>query len=405
MNILILHPSFPGQFVYLAEFLAASKEHNVVFLTKDLNDRAIHPNVQVAVYKVEREVSKDIHAYLRPTEEAVLEGQAVIRAAHTLKDRGFVPDVMIGHTGWGSLMYLKDLYPDVPVIGYFEWFYHALNSDGQWWPDEKIEINDILRVRTKNAHHLLSLDACDIGYTPTQWQYEQFPKEYQPKLRVIHDGVDTEFLQPKADVKLVLDDIKLDLSAVPEIVTYVSRGFEAYRGFPQFMDSIRILLARRPNCHVVIVGNDKVCYGAKLPADKSYQQLEEDKGGYDTSRVHFVGPRNRGDYLKILQASKAHIYLTRPFILSWSMLEAMSIGCPLVASATPPVEEVVVEGENGLLANFRSPEHIAMRVEELLENPELAQRLGKGARETILEKYELKKCLQQQVNLMFSKMK
>lgn len=403
MNILILHPSFPGQFVYLAEFLA-KQGHSVLFLTKNLNERTIE-GVQVGMYKPEREVSADTHAYLKPAEEAVLEGQAVVRAVHTLKEQhGFVPDVAIGHAGWGSLLYLKDLYPELPVISYFEWFYQALNSDAQWWPDEKIEIDGMLRIRTKNAHHLLSLEACDVGFTPTKWQHRHIPDAYKDKVKVIHEGVDTEFLVPDADAKIVLDDIGLDLSDAKEIVTYVARGFEAYRGFPQFMDSVRLLLSRRPDCQVVIIGNDKVCYGAQL-AEKSYKQLEEEKGGYDVNRVHFVGPRNRGDYRKILQASHAHIYLTRPFVLSWSMLEAMSIGCPLVASATPPVEEVVVDGENGLLANFRSPEHIAMRVEELLDDRELGKRLGKTARQTILDKYEMKMCVRKQVNLMFSQIK
>ena len=402
MNILILHPSFPGQFVYLAAFLA-QQGHRVIFLAKNLNGSPIE-GVQTAVYKTEREVSPETHAYLRPAEEAVLEGQAIVRAVYALKEHGFVPDVAIGHAGWGSLLYLKDIYPELPVISYFEWFYHALNSDAQWWPDEKIEINDMLRIRTKNAHHLLSLEVCDVGFTPTKWQHEQLPDAYKNKVKVIHEGVDTEFLVPDAEAKIVLDDIGLDLSETKEIVTYVARGFEAYRGFPQFMDSVRLLVNRRPDCHVVIIGNDKVCYGAKL-ADKTYKEHEEEKGGYDAARVHFVGPRNRGDYRKILQASHAHIYLTRPFVLSWSMLEAMSIGCPLVASATPPVEEVVVDGENGLLANFRSPEHIAMRVEELLEDRELGKRLGKAARQTILNKYEMKMCVRKQVNLMFSQIK
>ena len=403
MNILIVHPNCPGQFLYLAPFLARDKRNKVVFLAKS-NDMVLE-NVQVALYKPMREVTAEMHMYLKPAEEAVLEGQAALRVADDLKGQGFVPDVMIGHPGWGSMLYLKDFYPQVPMIGYFEWFYHALHSDAQWWDDETMDMNDILRVRTKNAHHFLSLDACDIGYCPTEWQKQQFPQLYQDKLKVMHDGVDTEFLKPNQEAGLVLEDIGLDLSEAKEIVTYVSRGFEAYRGFPQFMDAVRILTRNRPNVQVVIVGTDRTCYGAKADEDKTYKEIEVEKGGYDTNRVHFVGHRNRADYLKILQCSDAHVYLTRPFVLSWSMLEAMAVGCPLVGSATPPVEEVVKDGENGLLANFRSPEHIAMRVEELLDDKELSGRLGKAARETILEKYELNKMLKNQLNLIYSQLK
>lgn len=404
MKILILHPNFPGQFGNLSSYLAANPENQVVFLAKSADPEFKLPGVQVAVYKPHREVSKECHPYLRISEEGVLEGQAVVRALHLLKQKGFVPDVAIGHSGWGSLLYVKDYYPEIPVVGYFEWYYHALHSDGCWWPDETIEMDDRLRVRTRNAHHLLSLEACDIGYTPTQWQYDQFPKEFQHKLSIMHDGIDTEFCKPDKNTKLILPDLKLDLSGDVEILTYVSRGFEEYRGFPQFMDAVRILLAKRPKLHVVLVGADRVCYGAKLQ-DSSFQKKEEEKGGYDTSRVHFTGLRNRNDYRMILQASDVHVYLTRPFVLSWSMLEAMSFGCALVGSKTPPVEEVVTDSENGLLAEFRSPHHIADRVEEILDDRVLAERLGQAARQTILEKYELKACLRKQVNLMYSQLK
>ena len=404
MKVLILHPNFPGQYVLIAPYLAKDTQNQIIALAK--NDRKYPmPGVRVVTYQLTRSPAKETHAYSQTMEDAVLDGQAVFRAANELKHQGFIPDVIIGHTGWGSTLYLKDLFPDVPLIGYFEWFYRAVGGDVKYWPDEKVEVNDVLRIRTKNAHHLLNLDACDVGYCPTEWQRKQFPTEYLDKLQVIHDGIDTDFCKPQAGVKLILEDIKLNLSEIPEIITYVSRGFEAYRGFPQFMDAIRIVLKNRPKCHVVLVGDDRVCYGAQLPEGMTYKQMELAKGGLDMSRVHFVGTRNRRDYLRILQASRVHVYLTRPFVLSWSVLEAMAIGCPLVSSATPPVEEVVIDGENGLLADFRSPEQIAQRVEEMLDDRRLAKSLGENARTTILERYALDKMLNKQMNLIYSQLK
>lgn len=402
MNILVLHPAFPGQFLYLAPYLGKNPENKVVFLAKDNTIGVNLSGVGLALYKAPRAVRKDCHPYLQPTEEAVLTGQQVARSLGSLKKKGFVPDVMIGHTGWGSLLYAKDIYPDVPLLGYFEWYYHAVHSDSYWWPDEIPSVDMKLRIRTKNAHHLLSLEACDAGYVPTRWQYDQFPEEFRYKLSVVHDGIDTNFCRPAAKRPgIELEDVKLNLPAGTEIITYVSRGFEEFRGFPQFMDAIREVLARRPLCHVVLMGQDRICYGSKLAGDMTYQQQEEQKGGYDTERVHFIGSRNRGDYRKVLQASSVHVYLTRPFVLSWSLLEAMSFGLPLVASKTPPVEEVVEDGVNGLLAEFRSPHHIARRIEELLDDRELAARLGKAARETILERYELTRCLHQQEDMLY----
>lgn len=404
MNILIVHPSFPGQYFYLCQYLAANPENKVVFLAKDNSIKTMLKNVDLALYKKPMEVdTKHTHPYLIPATEAVLEGQQTLRALEQLQKKGFRPDVIIGHAGWGSLMYIKDVFQDVPVMGYFEWYYHSLKSDSYYWPDEIPPTDTKLSIRTKNMHHLLSLECCDMGITPTKWQYDQFPKCYQPMLRIQHEGIDTNFCRPADGIKPAceLKTAKFSLPAGTEIVSYVSRGFEPIRGFPQFMDAIRIVLKDRPKCHVVIAGSDRVCYGGQLK-DTTYKTLEEEKGGYDKKRVHFVGNLNRGDYQRLLQASSCHVYLTRPFILSWSMLESMSFGLPLVTSATPPCMEVVEDGVNGLLAEFRSPKHIARRVEEVLSDRELADKIGRCARETVLEKFELNKALHNYEDLMYS---
>jgi len=409
LNILILHPSFPGQYLHLSQYLGRNPENKVFFLSKDNSINTQLQGVTLGLYKKPSEKAEKwikTCGPLQPAAEAVVEGQQIIRSLNWLvREQKFMPDIVIGHTGWGSTLYVKDVYPDVPLLGYFEWYYHALGGDSYWWPDEIPKIENKISIRTRNAHHLLNLQECDVGVTPTQWQFQQFPEEYKPKLHVIHEGIDTEFCQPaKTRPGLVLEDVKLNLPEGTEIITYVARGFEVYRGFPYFMDAIREILQRRPKTHVVIVGNDRICYGAQL-VGTTYKQEEEKKGGYDKERVHFVGLRNRGDYRKILQASSCHIYLTRPFVLSWSFLEAMSFACPIVGSKTPPVQEVMEDGVNGLLAEFRSPHHIARKVEELLDDRELAARLGKAARETVLERFELQKCLHKQEDLMYSMVK
>ncbi|MDD6698558.1 MAG: glycosyltransferase [Veillonellaceae bacterium] len=410
MNILFLHPNFPGQFLHLSRYFARMVETKVMFLTKETNGNRLQ-GVNVALYKAGAEPPKDTHPFLKPAVESVNEGVAVMRALISLRDEHhFVPDVIIGHTGWGSTLYCKDVYPDVPLLGYFEWYYLAKGSDVVYFPGEKADVESMMRIRTRNAHHLLNLAACDVRFTPTQWQKSQFPPEYQQGMKVIHEGIDTEFCRPKRDVKLVLEKTEkreaLDLSDCKEIVTYVSRGFEPYRGYPQFMQAISFLLKRRPKMHVVLVGMDRTCYGVE-PSDgsKSWVKYVDDRLKYDKKRVHFVGHLDRLSYQKVMQASTVHVYLTRPFILSWSCLEAMSFGCALVGSKTPPVEEVVEDGKNGLLANFRSANHIAQRIEELLDDPELRKRLGQAARETILERYDMRDCVRQQADMIFGAMK
>ena len=404
MNILIVHPSFPGQYFYLCRYLAQNPENKVVFLAKDNSIKTELPGVNLALYQKPREVNKEIHHYLYPAEEAILEGQQTIKALDSLKKKGFIPDIVIGHAGWGSLMYIKDYYPNVPVIGYFEWFYHSSNSDSYYWPGEEAPIDTKLSIRTKNMHHLLSLDACDVGITPTNWQKQQFPDVYKPMLHVIHEGTDTQYCCPFEGAELPALELStgFKLPKGTKYISYVSRGFEPIRGFDKFMDAIRIVLKDFPDLHVVLAGDDRVCYGGKLPEGTTYKGIEEEKGGYDKERVHFIGSTNRGDYRKMMQGSMCHVYLTRPFILSWSMLEAMSFGLPLVTSATPPTMEVVEDGVNGLLAEFRSPVHIAKRIEEILKDREMAARLGKAARETVLERFDLVKCMRKTEDLMYS---
>jgi glycosyltransferase involved in cell wall biosynthesis len=405
MNILFIHPNFPAQFWHLSSALARMGGNKVWFLTTKTNGNKIG-GVTTVLYKRAREITKGIHPWLEPVEEAIIDGSSVANALEQLRDNyQYKPDVIVAHTGWGSTLFCKDVYPDVPVVGYFEWYYNAIGGDAAYFPGEKMTLDGSMRLRTRDSFHLMNLAACDVRFTPTEWQKHQFPENYQKGMVVVHEGVDTEFCRPQPGRKLVLEKTDnreaLDLSDCPEILTYVSRGLEPYRGYPQFITAVGMLLKRRPKLHVVIVGTDTTCYGVKPDGGKTWKQVMDEKVEYDKSRVHFVGHLNRPDYQTVMQASTVHVYYTRPFILSWSCIEAMSFGCAMVGSKTPPVEEVMVDGENGLLANFRSPEHLAMRVEELLDNPELRARLGKAARQTVLERFDMRDCIKKQIDMIF----
>jgi glycosyltransferase involved in cell wall biosynthesis len=393
MQILFLHPNFPAQFRHLAVEMAKAKGHQVVFGTARI-DRSL-PGVMKRIYTPTRAVHLETHHYVKPLESAVLHGQAVYRMAVQLKADGFIPDVVYGHSGWGPTLFIKDIFPTAKLLCYFEWFYHALGADADFNPSEPLSIDDSLRIRIKNAPVLQDLDSCDRGLTPTKWQQQQFPPEYQSKITVHHDGIDTNFFRPQAGAKLVLSSKNLDLSHVSEIITYVSRGLEPYRGFPQFMEAVALLLERRPNCHVVIVGEDRICYGRKLPDGQTYQQLMLTKLPIDLSRVHFLGWLPYDEYLRVLQASSVHVYLTFPFVLSWSMLESLATGCLVVGSNTAPVTEVIKDGINGLLVDFFSPQEICDRIEEGLNHPDRMAEIRARARATILQRYNLADLLPQ----------
>jgi glycosyltransferase involved in cell wall biosynthesis len=319
--------------------------------------------------------------------------------ADRLKSEGFVPDVVYGHSGWGPMLFIKDIYPKAKVLCYFEWFYHAHGTDADFDPDDSLKADDRLRIRIKNTPILMDLCTCDAGLTPTLWQHGQFPKEYRDKITVLHDGIDTGYFQPKRGAKLRLPS-GLDLSSVEEIVTYVSRGLEPYRGFPQFMRAVVLLHEKRKNCHVVVVGEDRVAYGKRHLSGRTYKELLLEELDLDPSRIHFTGLLPYAHYLQILQASSAHVYLTRPFVLSWSMLEAMSAGCLVIASNTAPVTEIIQDRVNGILVDFFSPGEIADRVEEALDDPGSMASVRAMARESIRERYDLSTLLPRHLRWM-----
>lgn len=391
MRIIFLHSNFPAQFVHLASNLARNPANEVVFITN--REAGSLPGVRKIVYRNPREPSRETHGYLQFFEKDILQGQAAYRVLSRLKQQGFVPDLVYGHSGWGLPTFVKDVFPTCKLICLFEWFYHAHGTDADFDPDNPLTIDGELRIRVKNAPILLDLDSCDRGVSPTYWQHRQFPLEYQPKISVIHDGVDTGIIRPAPGTRLVLPQIGLDLSHAREIVTYVARGMEAYRGFPQFMEAVRLITEERPECHVVIVGADRVAYGKNLPDGRTFKQAMLEKVRLDLSRVHFTGLLPKPDYLRVLQASSVHVYLTYPFVLSWSMLEAMSAGCLVVASNTAPVNEVITDGVNGLTTDFFSPDKIAGRVVGALACPDEFREIRIRARQTILDRYSLQKLL------------
>lgn len=387
MKILFLHSNFPAQFRHLALNLARDSRNRVVFGT--MREEGQIPGVYKFVYTPSRKPGRETHHYVRPLESAVLQGQAVYRALEKLKAEGFYPDVVYGHSGWGPAMFVKDIFPRATLLCYFEWFYNSDGADVGFDPEEPVTPDDRLRIRIKNTPILTDLYSCDAGLCPTLWQKNQFPGEYDDKLKVLHDGIDTQYFSPQQGEKLILPSIGLDLSDAKEIVTYVSRGMEPYRGFPQFMEAASLLHKKRRNCHIIVVGEDRVAYGSHLPDGKTYKQLMLDKFDFDLSRLHFTGRLSYPQYLQVLRASSVHVYLTRPFVLSWSMLEAMSAGCVIVASNTPPVTEVLRDGKNGMLIDLFSPQDIVAKVEHALDNQDNLRTLRTNARKTIIANYNL----------------
>jgi glycosyltransferase involved in cell wall biosynthesis len=401
VKILLVHQNFPGQYLHLARFLGAHSGHRVIFITQ--RSEGALAGVEKVLYQARRSISPQQHHYLRESEAAVLNAQEVARVAMDLRSAGFVPDVILGHNGWGEIWYLKDIYPTAPLIGYFEFFYRLHGADVGFDPADPITADTAPRIRTKNLGNLLGLDTADLGQTPTQWQKSLYPRRYHSKLHVNYEGIDTTLVKPDPAAWLSLGSGGPEFAAGTEIVTYVARNLEPYRGFPTFMRSLPAILAARPKARVLIVGGDDVSYGSRPTGPLNFRQqlLKELEGSLDLTRVHFLGKLPYAAFLKVLQVSRVHVYLTYPFVLSCSMLEAMSAGCLVVGSRTQPVEELLQDGANGLLVDFFSHREVADRVIEALADGRAHDSIRQSARETIVSQYDLHtQCLPAHLRLL-----
>ncbi len=410
MNYLFVHQNFPGQFKFLAPILASNPKNRVFAMTmrEGTAPGAVWQGVRLLPVRVMRPRSQRAHPWLADFESKVLRGEACLHAALQLKQQGFTPDVIIAHPGWGESLFLKDVWPQARLGIYAEFFYHAHGADCNFdpeFPSERPELEDS-RLRMKNLGMQLHFDLADAALSPTRWQADTYPASFRGKITVVHDGIDTQAVKPDYDASLNLtlqDGATLKLTAADEVISFVNRNLEPYRGYHIFMRALPEILAKRPNARVVLVGGNDVSYGPAPKDGQSWMEIFRSEvkpliSEADWQRVHFVGKLPYPDLLRLFQLAAVHVYLTYPFVLSWSLLEAMATGCAIVGSDTGPVREVIRDGDTGKLVNFFDAAALAQQVCALLENPDERKRLGLNARRFIVEKYDLKSvCLPAQL--------
>lgn len=410
MKVLFIHQNFPGQFKHLVPALLARGDE-VHGLT--ISGQAM-PGVRLHRYRPHRSETAGMPVLLADFEVKQIRGEACARAALALRAAGFVPDLVVGHPGWGECLFIKEVWPHVRQLAFLEYFYQTDGADSGFDPEfsELTAVDepaaDLMRrarIRCKNIAGLMALESMDWGLTPTLWQRSTFPLPWQDRISVVFDGIDTGLLSPKPSARLNVPQRKLEFRPGDELVTFVNRNLEPYRGYHQMMRALPEIQRLRPNAYVMIVGGSGTSYGTAPPAGKSWKQIFLDELGdrINLERVLFVGNLPYETFISVLQVSACHVYLSYPFVLSWSMLEAMSVGCMVVGSDTSPVKEVLTHEENGLLVDFFDHQALASTVARVLAAPEKFMVMRQRARETVLQHYDLKSiCLPRQIALLDS---
>ena len=400
MNILFIHQNFPGQFKFLAPALAADPTHSVVAMTMQKVNTTEWQGVKLVPYTASRGTTPNVHPWVSDFETKTIRGEACFRAALKLREQGFTPDVIIAHPGWGESLFLKDVWPAAKLGIYGEFYYHPEGADVGFDPEfPAVDPGEVCRLRLKNLNNLLHFEIADSGISPTHWQASTFPEPFRSKITVVHDGIDSAAIAPNPNASLTLGG-SLTLTRQDEIITFVNRNLEPYRGYHIFMRALPQILEARPHARVLIVGADDVSYGARPAEGKKWKDvfLDEVKDRLDMSRVHFLGTIPYAHFIPLLQLSTVHVYLTYPFVLSWSLLEAMSVGCAIVASDTQPLREAVRHDETGRLVDFFDAAALADQVCALLDDPAARARLGANARTFAQANYDLKSvCLPRQL--------
>ena len=381
MRLLVVHQNFPGQFGHLVKAWAQRPGWDVRGLGRETAP-GIPGFDKLTRYKLARKGHPSQHHYLRQMEMATLHGQAAARAMLEMRKSGFTPDVILAHPGWGETLYAKDVFPNARLVHYCEWYYNADGQDLGFDPEFPITFDDRARIRTWNALHTLNLTNCDAAVSPTHWQKSRHPEIFQPKITVQHEGIDTENLgpDPTAWVKTPSGVV---LKAGDPVITYVARNLEPYRGFHVFMRALEKIQRAHPTCHTLIVGGDGVSYGRRPTKAKTWrdQMLAEVK--LDPTRTHFLGRLPYRDYVRVLQVSAVHVYLTYPFVLSWSLLEAMACGAQVVASDVGPVREALADEVIGRLVPALDADALVCGVLDELSQNSTKQRLLDGSKYSV----------------------
>jgi glycosyltransferase involved in cell wall biosynthesis len=316
-----------------------------------------------------------------------IRGAATVAAADSLARKGFSPDVIVAHPGWGESLFLKEIWPNARMLLVGELIYSTSGGDVNFDPEfGQADLDEKVRVHAKNASQLLAFAFADLIICPTAFQAAAFPASLQPNLRIVHKGIDVSLAKTRSKDRISFASGDTVIGA-DGVITYVSRTLEPQRGFHIFLRALPDVLKACPKAQVVIVGDDRRRgYGPAPKGGRTWKNvlLEELGDDLDLARVHFTGNIAHRDLIDVFSVSSVHVYYTYPFVLSWSLLEAMACECLVIASDTPPVRDAIRNGKEGILLPFLHVESLSKALVDVLKKPDGFEPLRKQGRARVV---------------------
>ena len=401
MKLLFVHQNFPGQFLHLAPEMQRLG-HDV----RAISDAANTGTSEVPVLRythAHQPVDPKTTRLGRNFTTMSDRGVSVARFAQRLRAEGYVPDVIYGHSGWGETLFLKEVWPEAKLLLFAEFYYRGRGADSGFDPEFQVSgFDQVMIAQSRAAYMAQAMVHADRGVSPTEWQASTHPPLLRGQLDVIFDGVDCDRLAPNPEAQFTLPNGQV-LKCGDEVLTFINRNLEPYRGYHIFMRALPDVLAARPEAQVVIVGGNDVSYGGKPKDGGTWKDLilNEVKDRLDLDRVHFVGKLPYDRLVDLIHVARVHAYLTYPFVLSWSMVETLAAGTLVVASNTAPVAEVITDGVNGRLVDFFDVPAWSAALTDALARPEAHQALRDAARTMVRQRYDLRSvCLPKQIELL-----
>jgi glycosyltransferase involved in cell wall biosynthesis len=384
-GVLFVHNNFPAQFRDLAQTLLARGVRVAAIGAQAAPGVA---GVPIGRYALDRGTTAGIFPYAVRAEADLIRGAAALRMAKALKAEGFDPAVIVGHPGWGETTFLDEIWPQAKQVMFAEFFYRGRGLDIDF-DEEFFETTEqaVLAGKSKNPVMALAYAEADLIVAPTEFQASVLPPALRPRVRVIHEGVDVEAIRPGPAEPFDLPDGRAIAPGTPTI-TYVNNHLEPMRGLHIFARALPRLMAQVPNAQVVVFGRESQRpYGGQAPEGKTWRQVIFEGLEVDPARLHFMGKAPHDQMLAAMRLSTAHVYYTYPFVLSWSLLEAMASGCYVIGSDTPPLHDAITDGINGRLLPFFDVEALSQALIDACRDPKASAPLRAAARETAVAKF------------------